>query len=39
MLTIEPFTLFATMRRAAACATSHTPLRLVSITLSQERSS
>ena len=39
MLTIEPFTLLATMRFAAACATSHTPFRLVSITLSQARSS
>ena len=34
-LTIEPFTLCATMRRPTACATSQTPFRLVSTTLSQ----
>src|SRR4029079_3542466 len=39
MLTIEPFTLCATMRRPAACATSQTPFRLVPTTLSQSASS
>ena len=39
MFTIEPFTLLSIIRLAAACATSQTPLRLVSTTLSQLRSS
>src|SRR6478752_1837648 len=38
-LTIEPFTSCATIRRPTACATSQTPFRLVSITLSQSASS